>query len=163
MTQVEAGLLMLALMVLALGLAYWGWSRRRQRYAHLQSSLLFSVPPGEALVHSPALYVATTLHDQPLERVPVGPLAYRARAELEVHHEGLVVSIPGHTPFVMPAAGGLQAGVATWTIDRVVEPGGLLMVRWLLGEVPVDSYFRVVDRDPATIISAINQVSKGHS
>lgn len=161
MTQIEAGLLMLALMALALGLAYWGWWRRRQRYAHLQGSILRDMPLGEALLRSPALYVATTLQDEPLERVPVGPLAYRAKAELAVHSEGLVVSIPGQHSFVMPTTSGLTAGVATWTIDRVVEPEGLLMVRWTLGDVPVDSYFRVTDRDPAALISTINQVSKG--
>ena len=161
MTQLEAGLIMLGAMVLALGLAFWGWRHKRNRYSHLIGSIQTALPSGEALTRVRALYVATTLADEPLERVAIGPLAYRAKAQLSLYREGLVVSIPGENAFLIPAASGVEAGRATWTIDRVVEPGGLVLIRWKLGETSVDSYFRLVDSDMDCLLSMVNGLQKG--
>jgi hypothetical protein len=161
MNQEQAGLIMLAVMVLALSLAAWGWSNKKKRYRALESSLTWSAPTSTPVFSVDALYVATTEADQPLKRVAVSPLSYRSRALLDVHPEGLVVTMRGSAPFLIPTDAGLEVGKATWTIDRVVEPDGLVMVRWILGEQQVDSYFRIVDADPRTFISHMEKLGKG--
>lgn len=153
---------MLVLMALSLGLALWGWRRRLKRYRGEALSLIHDVPVSPIALSVNALYVATTEADEPLARVAAGALSYRAKAKLEVYTEGLCVRIPGESPVLFPSREGLLAGRATWTIDRVVERDGLVMVRWQLGGRDVDSYFRVVDGNPTDLIDAVNGVGKGN-
>ncbi len=160
MTQELAGLMMLALMALSLGLALWGWRRRVVRYRGEAHALVREIPGSVAEFLITSLYVATTEAGDPLERVAAGPLSYRAKARLAVHPEGLVVRIPGEDAVLFPADG-LQAGRATWTIDRVVEADGLVMVRWKLAGRDVDSYFRIVDGDPDAFIEALARIGRG--
>ncbi len=160
MTQEIAGSMMLALMALSLGLALWGWRRRVVRYRGEAESLVREVPTSTAKIQLKSLYVATTEAGDPLERVAAGPLSYRAKARLAVPPEGLVVRIPGEDAVLFPADG-LQAGRATWTIDRVVETDGLVMVRWRLAGRDVDSYFRVVDGDADAFVDALGLVGRG--
>lgn len=160
MTQEIAGSMMIALMALSLGLALWGWRRRLGRYRGEAEALVREVPTSAAKIQLNSLYVATTEAGDPLERVAAGPLSYRAKARLAVHPEGLVVRIPGEDAVLFPADG-LQAGRATWTIDRVVETDGLVMVRWTLAGRDVDSYFRIVDGDADAFIDALGLVGRG--
>jgi hypothetical protein len=160
MTQEISGSMMIALMVVSLGLALWGWRRRVVRYQGEAQALMRDVPASTADFVIDALYVATTEAGDPLQRVAAGPLSYRAKARLAVHSEGLVVRIPGEDAVVFPAEG-LEAGRATWTIDRVVESDGLAMVRWRLAGRDVDSYFRIVDGDAGIFIDALGRVGRG--
>ena len=163
MTQEIAGSMMLALMVLALFGAWWGWQRRTKRYSPLTSALTLHEPTQRPSYETAALYVATTESEDPIQRIPLGPLAFRAKCTISLYPEGLSVQVPGQPAVLIPRADGLQAGLATWTIDRVVEPDGLLMVRWSLGDHVVDSYFRVVDGDAGRIIHDLNTPTKGVS
>lgn len=160
MTQEIAGSMMLVLMVLALAGAGWGWYRRVKRYNPLRDMLKFETPDSGSTLSVSALYVATTEADKPLARVAAGPLAYRSKATVAVHPEGVSVHLAGSAPILLPLTPGLQAGLATWTIDRVVEPGGLLMVRWELGDTEVDSYFRIVDGDVNQVVAAITSLQE---
>lgn len=161
MTQEIAGSMMLVLMVLALAGSFWGWKRRQSRYAGLAAVIRRDVPARPAVFEVPALYVATTETDNPLERVAAGPLSYAAKALLGVYPEGVGVSIPGQVPFLMPSGPNIRAGLATWTIDRAVEPEGLVMIRWHLGGREIDSYFRIVDGSPDDFVSAVGAIGKG--
>lgn len=158
MTQELAAGLMIALAGLLLGLAWWGWRNRQGRFRHLEGALVRTVPGSMPLLSFQGLYVATTLMNQPMDRVPVGPLSYRAKAQFAVHPEGVVVSAQGETPVLLSSAGGIEAGLATWTIDRVVEPEGLVMIRWNLGGTEVDSYLRIVETDTRPIIETVNSL-----
>jgi hypothetical protein len=160
MTQEIAGSMMLALMVLALAGAGWGWYRHIKRSSPLKAHLTFDVPDGEPTLSVRALYVATTKADDPIARVAAGPLAYRAKASLSLFPEGVVVKLAGSDALLIPGESGLQAGLATWTIDRVVEPEGLLMLRWTLGDTPVDSYFRIVDGDVHQVVKKISDLQE---
>ena len=158
MTQEFAAVIMIALAGVLLGLAWWGWRNRTQRFRHLEGSLVRAVPTSSSLLDFSGLYVATTVADQPMNRIPVGPLAFRAKAHFSVHPEGVVVSPQGESSVLLDSSGGLKAGKATWAIDRVVEPDGLVMIRWDWGGTGVDSYVRIVESDAATVIRAINSV-----
>ena len=157
MTQEGAATIMLALMVLALGLAGWGWFNRRSRYTELEKSLILEIPDTPVFYEAHGLYVATTVAEKPLERVAIGPLSYRAKTTLALMKEGLVVHPQGERPVLLTGADGLRAGVATWTIDRAVEPEGLTFVRWDINGFQLESYFRIVETDRTALVKKINE------
>lgn len=158
MTQELAATFMIALALALLGLAWWGWRNRRRRFHHLEGALVRTLPSSASLLSFDGLYVATTMADQPMDRITAGPLSFRAKARFQIHPEGLVLGAQGESPVVLPSAGGIHAGRATWTIDRVVEPDGLVLVRWNLGGTEVDSYLRIVESDASLVIETINSL-----
>lgn len=149
---------MIALAVLILASMLFAWRRRIRRDSALAAPL--GVPEhAEVLGRHDVLYVSTTAHDQPLERLTMSPLAYRARGEAAVTDRGLALCLDG-APTVFLASSRLS-GVdrATVTIDRVVEPGGLVRVTWRVADdTIVDSYLRLTDGDPKNFISALQRL-----
>ncbi|MGO4691005.1 PH-like domain-containing protein [Glaciibacter sp. 2TAF33] len=148
------------------------WWKRRARDAGLQAS--YPVPDTDAvgLATVPALYVATTPRDQPLERLAIRGLGFRARADLTVRPDGVLLALAGERPVFIPVGAVLRLSRATWTIDRAVESDGLLLLGWRLPEAPasgatagspatdVDSYFRVTDpADRARLTDAIRSIA----
>ncbi len=149
-------LLIVALVISAAALMLVGWRSRRRRQAGISSPL--GVPPElqPALVSAEGWYVATTPAQEPLERIAVHGLGFRARAQAAVHPEGLVLERRGSAPIYLPATHLQSVGRATWAIDRVVEPEGLVVVGWMLGSVPVDTYLRLAERtDAERLIAAV--------
>ncbi|GGM50629.1 hypothetical protein GCM10010489_22640 [Microbacterium saperdae] len=134
------------------------WRRRLRRDSALTAPL--GVPEhAEVGRRDEVLYVSTTRHDQPLERVTVSPLEYRARGELAVTDRGVALCLDG-APTVFLASSRLVAvDRATVTIDRVVEPGGLIRIAWNADdETIVDSYLRLASGDPRTLISDLQRL-----
>ncbi|TQL86099.1 PH-like domain-containing protein [Microbacterium saperdae] len=148
---IAVALLVLLTMLLA-------WRRRLRRDSALTAPL--GVPEhAEVGRRDEVLYVSTTRHDQPLERVTVSPLEYRARGELAVTDRGVALCLDG-APTVFLASSRLVAvDRATVTIDRVVEPGGLIRIAWNADdETIVDSYLRLASGDPRTLISDLQRL-----
>jgi len=50
--------------------------------------------------------------------------------------------LPGNTVFI-PRGTIREVTRSNYTIDRVVEPGGLVLLAWTLGDTRLDSYLRV--------------------
>lgn len=133
----------------------FAWRRRLRRDSTLSAPL--GVPEhAEVQARHEVLYVSTTRHDEPLERLAVVPLAYRARGEIAVTDRGVALSLDG-SPTVFLAQSKLRTvDRRNVTIDRVVEPGGLVRIVWDIAENrPVDSYLRVATGDPQTLISEL--------
>lgn len=147
--------IVIAVILLLLGLMVLGWRRRAARQGDIGAPMPVPATIGESSIRVPLLYVATTRADAPLDRVNVHGLGYRARGELSVHPEGVVLALDGREPWLVPAADVRGSGRATWTIDRVVEEGGLVMLAWTLGGAPVDTYLRVTDASPDEATSAL--------
>ena len=108
-----------------------------------------------------ALYVATTPRDQPLERLAIPGLGFRARGGVSVTPQGVLLELAGSPALFIPADAVELITDATWAIDRAVEPGGLLLLGWRLAATDqtaaptsVDSYFRFSDPADRTAISA---------
>lgn len=144
-----------ALVLLAM---FTAWRRRLRRDSGLAAPL--GVPEhAEVLDRHEVLYVSTTKHDQPLERLTLSPLAYRARGEVAVTDRGLALCLDG-APTVFLASSRLESvDRATVTIDRVVEPGGLVRVAWSTDDdTIVDSYLRLTDGDPQNFISELQRL-----
>lgn len=156
--------LCVVLLVVLLALMLLGWSGRRRRQQSLPSPRRLAGDPGRPVFESAVHYVATTTAGDPLDRVAVGGLGFRARAVVSVTGTGVVLTIPGQHPFWFPAADLRGVDRSTWTIDRVVERDGLVLLAWNLvadsgDAVPVDTYLRF-DTSPVTaeFISAVHSL-----
>ena len=158
MTRELALIITLVVTALILVSMVVAWRARLRRDSGLTAPL--GVPEhAEVTSRHEVLYVATTRHDEPLERLAVKPLVYRARGEAVVTDRGLALSLDG-APTVFLASRRLVAvDRATVTIDRVVEPGGLVRVAWRIDdETIVDSYLRFIG-DPAAVITELQRLS----
>jgi len=157
--RVVAGAIVMAFLVLLLALMVAGWRRRQRSQSGLGRPLAVPVDLGSEAIEADALYVASTIADEPLNRIAVAGLGYRARARVVVYETGVLLGIPGEPDAFIPAAHVIDVERATWTIDRVVEPGGLVKITWLLGDTPIDSYLRVPEpSDPSELIGAIESI-----
>ena len=77
MTRQLAMAIMLSVAVLLLLLMGWGWMRRRRR-ATTYGAPLGDIPAGaETVLETGGLYVATSVHENQLDRVALTPLAFR--------------------------------------------------------------------------------------
>lgn len=150
--RITAALILGALFVVILGLLWLGWRAKHRAQSSVPAPLpldedAFGVPDA---AWDDVHYVATTPPDAPLERIVVHGLAFRGRCRLELGGPGLAVRLAGREPFLIPISSIASLERGTATIDRVVEHGGLSVVRWNLGEhvgreVLVDTSFRIVD------------------
>ena len=144
-----------------LALMWRSWRARSRRDSGLPAGYPAPETPQQLLASAECYYVATTPRDQPLERLAIPGLGFRARANLEVTGAGLWLALQGERPVYLPgtAIDGLDA--ATMAIDRVVETDGLLRLGWRLQAADdtaagqsVDSYFRLIDPDDRSRLSA---------
>lgn len=149
---------MIALAVLILLAMLFAWRRRLRRDSGLTAPL--GVPEhAEVARRDEVLYVSTTRHDQPLERLAVSPLTYRARGEVAVTDRGIALCLDGSPTVFLASSRLVQVERATVTIDRVVEPGGLIRISWSTDDdTVVDSYLRLTTGDPKTLISELQRL-----
>lgn len=157
--------LVLVFLLLLLALMLLGWRRRQRRQVSLPHPLGLPADPGTETMTTPAFYVATTVAGEPLNRIAVAGLGYRARATVGVLDHGLRLAIPGQAPIYIPATDLVGVERATWAIDRAVEQDGLILIRWHLGQPgtqrsQVDSYLRITD--PALAGKLFDSVQQLH-
>jgi len=156
MTTEGAVLVMIGVAALIIALIVWGWWRRTRRDAALTAPT--AAAPADAGVRASfsGLYVATTRHGEPLERLAIRGLGFRSRADLFVTDAGVALDVTG-APRVFLAADRLVAvAQATVAIDRVVEPDGLVRLEWRIDDATiVDSYFRPQDASTRAVADAI--------
>jgi hypothetical protein len=136
-------LLVMALFVAFVVLMIVGWNTRKRRQRGIAAP--DTVPAEIGAVHGEfeGLYVSTTLDGQPLNRVVVRGLGYRARASITVAEAGVVLALRGGEPIFIRSSVIREVTRARYTIDRVVEEGGLVLLAWNLGDTAVDSYLRL--------------------
>lgn len=155
MTRELGIIIMLTVMVLALAGAAWGFARRRRAGLRMSPVPSPDLVAGDVIARFSLLHVATTLADLPLERVWQNPLAFRAQTSLEVCPDGLRLTLAGEGQMGLPASMLREISRATWTIDKAVDPEGLLVITWALGDTLVDSYFRSVDQPVEDVIAVL--------
>ena len=160
--QLVPVLVLAALVVLAgIGMLA-GWRRRARGQVALGPVAELPDDPGAPDVTLEALYVATTLRDQPLERVAVHGLGHRAQATVQVFDGGVSLALTGRDAAWIPAADLLAADRASYAIDRGVEPDGLVRIGWNLGRSPVDTYLRPRSApDASTLLDAVQRILPG--
>lgn len=128
--------------IVIIGLAVLGWTLRRRSQRGIPATEPVPADVGALLGEFEGFYVSTTLDGQPLNRVAVRGLGFRARATIAVTEAGVVLALPGNNVFI-PAASIREVTRANYTIDKVVETSGLVLLAWTLGETRLDSYLRV--------------------
>jgi hypothetical protein len=159
MTREAAVLVMIGVALLILLAMLWGWRRRRHRDAGLQAPVGDIPADARAIATAGGLYVATTVHDKPLDRLSIRPLSFRSRLTVTVTTAGVALDLPGAARVFLPTERLRGVGRATWAIDRVVEEGGLPFISWAVtADVTADTYFRVQDADPAEVLDAVAQL-----
>lgn len=160
-----ASTLIVAVVLLLLLLGGWAaWRSRTRRDAGLVPSHAVPAQPGAVIVTARALYVATTKHGEPLERLAIRGLGFRAQGALAVHDSGVLLSLDGSEDVWIPASDLIDAEPATVVIDKAVERDGLLAVSWRIGAVPVSSYFRVFEPEKSgAIYDAIDSIAPSES
>jgi hypothetical protein len=134
--------IVVAFLVVLLVLMYLGWRARRKRQRDVATPAAVPVDRGAAIGEFAGKYVATTESGKPLERIAVHGLGFRGTVSLAVTEKGIAARIAGGDEFWIPANDLRGLSRATWTIDRVVEPDGLQVVEWALGDRTVDTYLR---------------------
>lgn len=156
MTREGALVVMIAAAVLLLAVLAWAWFRRVRRDRGV-SAPQGDIPTGAATTASfPGLYVATTRHGEPLERLAIRGLAFRSRADLTVTDAGVALDLTGQPRLFFPRERIAAVAQATVAIDRVVEPDGLVRVEWRADDgTTVDSYFRPQDASSRAVRDAI--------
>lgn len=161
-SRVGPGVIVIAFLVLLLVLMYAGWRRRRRRQSDIPRPLPVPAAAGADRLSLDLFYVASTVAGSPLDRIAVAGLGFRARAGLMVRDSGIELRLAGEPDAFVPAGDIRAVGRATWTIDRVVETDGLVLLAWTLGETDIDSYFRVTEpADPSELIAAIDGIIGG--
>ena len=143
------------LIVIFGGLAL-GWRARRRRQSGIPA---LDAPPadlGAIVLVDDLLYVATTRADAPLDRIAVAGLAFRSRAVVTVAESGILLDLAGTAPAFIAGSALRGVGRATWTVDRVVNRDGLVVVRWMLGDAEVDTYLR--SASPDALVTAIDDL-----
>jgi hypothetical protein len=155
MSREVAVLLIAAVAVLLLLAMGWGWYRRVRRDRGLVAPQ--EVPADAAvLLRRDALYVATTRHGEPLERLAIRPLAYRSRATVDVTDAGIALALTGQPIVFVPIDRVTGAGRTTVAIDRVVETGGLVFFSWKVdADTTVDSILRITDGGDQDFLDAV--------
>lgn len=156
MTREAAVLVMVAVAAALLGLVAWGWARRVRRDRAL-SAPIGEIPDGAAdVAEFETLYVATTRHDEPLERLAIRGMTLRSRADVTVTDAGVALDLTGRPRLFL--ASDRIAGVdqATVAIDRVVERDGLTRLSWRADETTVvDTYLRPQSASARALAEAI--------
>lgn len=155
MTREGALLVILAVTLVLIGLGVWAWRRRRRRDGGLSAP--FAEVPADAteIAAFTGFYVATTRHGDPLERLAIGGLAFRSRADVTVTDRGVALDLTGQPRMFLPAAQIRSVAQATVAIDRVVEKDGLVRLSWTAGTEVVDSYLRPQDESARTLADAV--------
>ncbi|WP_313478665.1 hypothetical protein [Microbacterium sp.] len=161
MTRELAGLIIALVAALILLSMVVGWRRRLRRDSGLTAPL--GVPEhADVTGRHEILYVATTAHDQPLERLAVRPLTYRARGELVLTDRGVAFSLDGAPTVFLSSARLVAADRATVAIDRVVERDGLIRLVWrATDDVRVDSFIRPTSSGPSEILPQLERLCAG--
>ena len=153
MDKILPTLLTLAVVALVFVALARGWRARTRAQAELGAP---AAPPAElgAVAHrEDLLYVATTKAEQPLERITVAGLGFRARAAMTVAEAGVVLDLTGADAVFVPRDRMLGAGRASWTIDKAVGADRLVVLTWSLNGTAVDTYLRPAD--PGALLGAL--------
>lgn len=143
MTKELFALLCAAFVALLAALAVLGVLARRRRQRDIEAPVPWTDAVPTLVVE--ALYVATTRAGDPYDRVFANGLGFRGRTQLAIDPDGVQL-VADRTEVRIPAERIRDVSRATWTIDRVVEPGGIIVIAHALG-ADVDTYLRIIGDD----------------
>ncbi|MGN6607454.1 MAG: PH-like domain-containing protein, partial [Jatrophihabitans sp.] len=123
-----------------------GWRTGATRQAGLPS--LPPVPAElDAAQHTlSGLYVGTTFASSWQDRVVHEGLGLRAACTATLHRQGVLIDREGATPVFLPRTAIDEARLAPGLAGKVMGEGGLLVIRWHLGDAELDTGLRADDK-----------------
>jgi hypothetical protein len=135
-----------------------GWRNRIRRQAYLPPLPTAPERLGAETLRSSGVYVGTTFASSWQDRVVHDGLGVRSEADAVLHPEGVLIERTGTEPVYLPAGSWRAARLAPGLAGKVMGEGGLLVIRWELGEALLDTAFRADDKTsyPAWV-AAINE------
>ena len=143
MTREGATAVVVALAVVVFLLMIWGWRTRVRRDAGLIAPLEVPVDESGTPSRFDGFYVATTVHNSPLDRLAVKHLMFRGRVRVALRSDGIALEIAGEPTIFIASDSIVGVDRATWAIDRVVERDGLVPLAWTTNsDSMVDCYLR---------------------
>ncbi|WP_150956458.1 hypothetical protein [Microbacterium testaceum] len=156
MSREGALVVMIGVALVLLALLAWAWVRRTRRDARY-SAPVGELPEGAVETASfSGFYVATTRHDEPLERLAIKGLGFRSRVDVTVTSAGVALDLQGQPRIALTRDRLVDAAQATVAIDRVVERDGLTRVSWRIDDdTIVDTYLRPQDASAKALADAI--------
>ncbi|WP_236791253.1 transporter [Amycolatopsis sp. GM8] len=142
----ERFILVLVVLVFFL-LAVWGMRLGWRRRARSQSVLVPPFPPvpdepGEPDLTATGLYVSTTTADDWQNRIVTRGTGLRGRAVLRSYSGGVEVDRAGAPGFWIPRDAITEVRRGSAIAGKVMGTDSLLIIRWRLGEVELDTGFR---------------------
>ncbi|WP_194411644.1 hypothetical protein [Microbacterium cremeum] len=156
----EGALALTAIAVLALvAVLAWAWWRRSRRDAGLRAPVGDAPAAARVISTFAALYVATTRHGEPLERLAITGLGFRSKADVTVTDAGVALDLTGQPRVFLPVERIADVAQATVAIDRVVERDGLVRLSWRPDDATVvDSYLRPQDASARALADAVTGI-----
>ncbi|CAB4555246.1 unannotated protein [freshwater metagenome] len=151
MDKVFGAAIVIALISTALTLMALSWRRRRRR----DLALVMMFPDkarGARVLSVECLYVATTPREQPLERLAIPGLAFRAKATVSIETNGVLIEPAGEHATLIEHARLRGVRSANATIDRSVGVGSLTAIDWQADSGDeITSFFRIPRRIDRTV------------
>lgn len=144
---------LVAVMVAAIALALLGMRRGWQRRIRSQGAVsepltldgvVFDAGPS---IDAPGLYVGTSTAGQWLDRIAAHGLGVRSRADIFVTPSGIAFKRHGARSFFIPREDIRGVRVDRGVAGTVRGKDSVVVVTWLLGDLPVDTGFRADDGD----------------
>lgn len=156
----------LVLLCLLAGWGMWvGWKHRAQRQSGLPE---LPAPPntlGEVLTPPlSGLYVSSTSAGNWQDRIVVRGLGVQAPALVRLTEDGVLIDREGADPIFVPVEDLVEVTTAPGIAGKVMgQADGILIIRWRLGEVGLDSGIRFDDRDEQAgfLATARELINKG--
>jgi hypothetical protein len=159
MTREGAVMTLISIAVALLFSLVWAWLRRTRRDGGIVAPTGEGPAAAAVLADFRVLYVATTKHGEPLERLAIAGLGFRSKADLSVTDAGIAVDLTGRPRIFLDLTRLVAASQATVAIDRVVEPDGLVRIDWRTDDgTVVDSYFRPQDASARSLADSIRRI-----
>lgn len=151
----------IVVLVIVIFAGMWAsWRGRSRRDAGLVPVTDVPAGLGTPTVAARVLYVATTRPGEPLQRLAIRGLGFRAQGTLSAYPSGVAIELDGSTDVWAEASVIITAEPAQVAIDKVVEKGGLFTLTWQISDITVDSYFRVLEPEKsAALYDAIDAIT----
>ena len=158
MTRTVLVLLCLVLIALTLAGMRRGWRNRLERQSVLPDLLPAPAELGAELLRTEGVYVGTTYASSWQDRVIHAGLGERAAVVATLHGAGLLLDREGAEPIFVPRASWVEARLAPGLAGKVMGEGGLLVLRWRLGDAQLDTGLRADDKSTYPHwVAAINE------
>lgn len=147
-THVTSRIIFTFLVLVVIGLAIWGmrraWLGKAKKFAHLPTPNV--VPPSDSVALTQgfsARFAGSTVAGQWLNRITVHALGTPRGVVASVHSDGIFIKDADDFSLWLPKTDLTNVRLARGLAGDVVEPEGMVILTWNLGDQSIDTGLRV--------------------